>query len=50
MEGDPAAVMASREVQDVYLGSVVDESVIKESSPGPFPCLPPSGEGTGTVI
>ena len=33
MEGDPAAVMASREVQDVYLGSVVDESVIKESLP-----------------
>src|SRR5439155_18295185 len=33
MEGDPAAVMASREVQDVYRGSVVDESVIKESLP-----------------
>ena len=29
MEGDPAAVMASQEVRDVYLGSVVDETVIK---------------------
>ena len=39
MEGDPAAVMASQEVQDVYLGSVVDETVIKDSLPR-TPTLP----------
>ena len=44
MEGDPAAVMASPQVQDVYLGSVVDETVIKESVPR-TPTLPSSFGG-----